>query len=418
MNNMDMKTLTLIIVTFFTLIFANEVTAEEMVSVKLKNYIGNTSKVTFRLEGHYLTLNPTLELKEGEKYTLSFKKGKMILSHGKSKTEVERPFVLYPNAYDEKHLIYINGRPYMGAVAFQVEKKKFVRPVNQLLLEDYLKGVVPFEVFPDWNIEALKAQTLAARTYTITHINSNLDDTIQYQVYGGYNQFPNTTKAVMETKGEIITFKDKPISAFYSASNGGMTESDEHVWGGRQSPYFTIKKDPYDPIQPWNFTLHKTQIDLAETEWDDWDDLIERDKEISSSIKKWLKQNGYDGEIKILSIPHFAIDNVKNESQRSLIGSIQVEFMHRLIDGTVFFERVTLDNVELKKIRPMIGGSTFRSYLISSFESNASFYKVTGKGFGHGVGMSQWGANEMAEKGKNYKEIIEHYYPGTEIKSP
>jgi SpoIID/LytB domain protein len=64
----------------------------------------------------------------------------------------------------------------------------------------------------------------------------------------------------------------------------------------------------------------------------------------------------------------------------------------------------------------MIGGSTFKSYLISSFETNPDSYTVNGKGNGHGVGMSQWGASEMAEKGKTYKEIIEHYYPGTQVK--
>ena len=126
-------------------------------------------------------------------------------------------------------------------------------------------------------------------------------------------------------------------------------------------------------------------------------------------------RNGYEGKIKILSIPYFAIEPVKNESQRSLKGSIQIEFMRRLIDNTILFEKVTLDNVALTNIRPLIGGAQFRSYLISSFEVNPTSYKVNGKGNGHGVGLSQWGANEMAEKGKTYKEIIGHYYPGTQV---
>jgi stage II sporulation protein D len=306
----------------------------------------------------------------------------------------------------------------MGAAEFQVEKEKYIRPVNQLMLEDYLAGVVPFEVYPEWDIEALKAQTLAARTYTVTHLDTKLDDTIQYQVYGGYNDFTKAKRAVKETKGEIITFKDKPISAFYSASNGGMTESNKNVWGGNPSPYFPIKHDPYDPIQPWDFTLNKEQINLDKMSWDSWDDLEEKDEEITASIKKWLHKNGYVGDLKILRIPFFSIDHIKNESQRSLNGSIQIEFMQRLIDGTILFDKVSLENVELKRIRPMIGGNTFKSYLISSFENTPTSYHVSGKGFGHGVGMSQWGANKMAEKGKTYKEIINHYYPGTEVKIP
>lgn len=412
---MVMKTLILMISTVFLLIFADEVQAEEMISVRLRNYIGDTSKLPFHIKGAYSTLDPALMLKEGTEYTLSIKSGKMFLTYGESTTKIDSPFILYPYANDEKHLIYIDGRPYMGAIEFNIEEKN-IRPVNQILLEDYLKGVVPFEVFPDWNLEALKAQTLAARTYTITHTNPQLDDTIQYQVYGGYNQFNKTKRAVIDTKGEIITFQDKPISAFYSASNGGITESNKNVWGGKPSPYFPVKQDPYDPIQPWDFTLHKTQIDLDDIGWKDWNDLEEKDSKITVAIKKWLNRNGYEGDIKVLSIPYFEVDNIKNESQRSMIGSIQIEFMRRLIDGTILFEEVSLDHVELKKIRPMIGGNHFRSYLISSFEMTPTSYKVSGKGHGHGVGMSQWGANEMAEKGKTYKEILGHYYPGTQVK--
>jgi SpoIID/LytB domain protein len=411
-----MKTLILML---FTLFFADEVLADEMVSVRLKNYIGNTSHLSIRFKGDYLTLDPTLKLKEGGQYTLSSKRGKLFLKHGKSTTEIKSPFILYPDAYDEEHLLSIDGRPYMGAMVFDIEKEKNIRPVNQILVEDYLKGVVPFEVFPDWNIEALKAQTLAARTYTITHTNTELDDTTFYQVYGGYNEFDQAKRAVIETKGEIITSKDQPISAFYSASNGGMTESNEHVWGGKPSPYFPIKQDPYDPIQPWNFTLNKTQIEWDKIKWNKsnwWGKLKEKDSEMASSMKNWLNKNGYEGDMKILSIPLFAIDPVKNESQRSLKGSIQVEFMRRLIDGTILFEKVSLDHVELNRIRPMIGGGTFKSYLISSFEKTPASYTVSGKGNGHGVGMSQWGASEMAEKGKTYKEIIVHYYPGTQVK--
>ncbi|WP_413362465.1 SpoIID/LytB domain-containing protein [Robertmurraya sp. 2P01SA] len=389
-----------------------------MISVRLRNYIGNTSELSLRLQGEHLTLDPALNLMEGNEYKLSIKGKKLFLHQGKSKMRVAKPFILYPKEYDEEHLVYINDRPYMGAIEFQIEEKNNIRPVNQLLLEDYLKGVVPFEVFPSWDIEALKAQTLAARTYTITHKDAELDDTIHYQVYGGYNEFAKTKQAVRDTKGEIITFENKPISTFYSASNGGMTESNKNVWGGEPTPYFPIKSDPYDPIQPWSFTLDKTQIDLEEINWDDsnwWDQLEEKNKEITASMKNWLQNNGYIGDIKILSIPHFSIEKGKNESSRSVKGSFQMEFMRKLFDGTILFEKLSYDDVELKKIRPIIGGIHFKSYLISTFDSSADSYKVSGKGNGHGVGMSQWGASIMADKGKNYKEIIEHYYPGTEI---
>lgn len=243
-----MKILKPFILIILLLTCANDAVAEELITVKLKNYLGDTSQIRLRLKGEYFTLDPTLNLTEGVDYTLFIQGKKLILQHGKEKMTVTKPFILTPKGYDEEHLLYIDDRPYMGAFEFQIDKENYIRPVNQLLLEDYLKGVVPFEVFPEWDIEALKAQTLAARTYTLLHKDAELDDTIHYQVYGGYNQFTKTKKAVNETKGEIITFKNKPISTFYSASNGGITESNKNVWGGAPTPYFPVKRDPYDPV--------------------------------------------------------------------------------------------------------------------------------------------------------------------------
>lgn len=414
-----MKILKPFILIILLLTCANDAVAEELITVKLKNYLGDTSQIRLRLKGEYFTLDPTLNLTEGVDYTLFIQGKKLILQHGKEKMTVTKPFILTPKGYDEEHLLYIDDRPYMGAFEFQIDKENYIRPVNQLLLEDYLKGVVPFEVFPEWDIEALKAQTLAARTYTLLHKDAELDDTIHYQVYGGYNQFTKTKKAVNETKGEIITFKNKPISTFYSASNGGITESNKNVWGGAPTPYFPVKRDPYDPVQPWTFTIHKIQIDIDRINWNEpnwWDQLEEKDMDITSAMKNWLQRNGYTGDIKILSIPHFAIENGKNESSRSVKGSLQIEFMRRLFDRTILFEKLSYHDVELKKIRPIIGGAHFKSYLISSFEVHPTSYTISGKGNGHGVGMSQWGASKMAEQGKTYKEILEHYYPGTEIK--
>jgi SpoIID/LytB domain protein len=89
--------------------------------------------------------------------------------------------------------------------------------------------------------------------------------------------------------------------------------------------------------------------------------------------------------------------------------------LHRLIDGTILFEQLDLNDVKLNKIRPMIGGNLFKSYLIDSLEYDGDMYTMKGKGFGHGVGMSQWGASIMGDSGKTYEEILQFYYPGTAI---
>ncbi|WP_010096885.1 SpoIID/LytB domain-containing protein [Ornithinibacillus scapharcae] len=393
--------------------------ADDMVTVKLVNYVGQTDKINLKLEGDYFSLDPTLALKEGVNYTITLNKGKLYIKQkGKKKQQINESLVLVPQSYDYSHVVYINERPYLGAMELIVEDNSSIRPINQLPLEDYLKGVVPFEVFSSWGLETLKAQTLAARTYAVSKLGQVIDDTISYQVYGGYEWDENTTKAVEETKGEVITYNNRLVETFYSASNGGVTENNANVWGGQELSYFPIKEDPYDPIHPWEYKLHQTQIDYNEIDFEDsnwWGQLEEKDPDITKSIKAWLNRNGYPGEIKILEIQDFKLKGEKLDSQRSVTGSITINFMRMLFEGLVLFEQVELKEVNLNRIRPMIGGTVFKSYLIDSLELKDNVYTMKGRGFGHGVGMSQWGAHFMGEKGKNYREIINFYYPGTTI---
>ncbi len=418
MGDCTLRKLLIILIPLYLFLISYEVKAEEMISVRLVNHIGDTQNLTIKLDGDYFNLDPTVTLKKNKPYQLTIEEGAFLLKGSQTKQKIKGPFILIPEKYDKQHRIYIDGRPYLGAVTFDIEKGKFIRPTNQLPLEDYLKGVVPFEVFPTWDLEALKAQALAARTYAVSNIHKGMDDTIGFQVYGGFSWNKNTTKAVEETKGEVITYNNHLIDAFYSASNGGKTESNANVWGGKAMSYFPIKEDPYDPVVPWDFSFHCNQLSLDKINWehpDGWDHIQEKDQEIASSIKKWLYQKGYMGDLKIVSIPVFTLTPVQLESDRSTNGSITIEFLHRLIDGTVLLEQVELKDVELNKIRPMLGGDRFKSYLIDSLKQTDGRYTMKGRGYGHGVGMSQWGASVMSEKGKTYQEIIDFYFPGTTI---
>lgn len=400
------------------ILFPHSGEAQEMVSVKLVNYLGNTPSIELYLTGHYISIDPTVTWQEGVKYSLSVKGDSFILEGNGISQEMGSPLILIPEKYDTHHLIRLNRKPYLGAMEFRVEDGQWVRPVNQLPLEDYLKGVVPMEVFPSWGLETLKAQSLAARTYAVTHMKKEMDDTIGFQVYGGYTWFPNTTRAVVETQGEVITYKNRLIEALYCASNGGITESNAHVWGGDPIRYYPIKPDPYDPIHPWDFHVHQTQIDLNAIPWDfpaGWEGIEEQDKGVTASMKKWLYRKGYVGDLKILGIPHFEMLEIRTSSQRAVKGSIEVEFLERLLDGTILFHKESLVDVPLSHIRPMIGGHLFKSYLIDSLTLNNGIYTMKGKGYGHGVGMSQWGAHSMGQQGKSYQDIVQFYFPGTTV---
>jgi stage II sporulation protein D len=415
-----MKKILLFLVIATIFISPSLIHADEMVTVRLHKDFEETSELEFRLKGGYLSLGPFISLKEGVNYSLSVKKGNLYLESASQKYKINGSIFLFPEKYNTDHQVFINNKPYLGAMEFKVEENKYIRPINQLPLEDYLKGVVPLEVYPSWNLETLKAQALAARTYAVAHLGDKMDDTIRFQVYGGYDWKENTTRAVNETKGEVITHHNHLINAFYSASNGGMTENNSNVWGGNAVSYFPIKSDEYDPILPWEFTLHRTQISLNTIDWsnpDWWDNLEEKDQKIASTIKKRLQKSGYPGDIKIISIPRFELSKEQYKSKRSVKGSISIEFLHRLLDGTVMYEQLALDQVNLNRIRPMIGGELFKSYYIDSLENKNDIYTMKGRGYGHGVGMSQWGANKMGEKGKTYGEIIQFYFPGTSIET-
>jgi SpoIID/LytB domain protein len=415
-----MKNLLVILTIVMLFVFPSSIYAEEIVTVRLHKEINDTSELELRLKGGYLSIDSFIPLKEGVNYKLLVKRGHLYLKEGDQVQKLNGPIHLIPDQYDTEHQIFINNQPYLGAMEFQIENQQFIRPINQLPLEDYLKGVVPLEVYPSWNLETLKAQALAARTYAVAHLYDKMDDTIRYQVYGGYDWKDSTTRAVEETKGEVITYNHQLINAFYSASNGGMTESNANVWGGKAVSYFPIKRDEFDPVLPWEYKFHQEQINLDTVDWNNpdwWEELQERDQKIASTIKNKLQKNGYPGDIKIVSIPKFELSNEQYKSKRSSKGSITIEFLHRLFDGTVLFEQLNLEDVNLNKIRPMIGGDLFKSYYIDSLESNDGLYTMKGRGNGHGVGMSQWGANYMGEKGKTYSEIIQFYFPGTSIET-
>jgi len=126
-----------------------------------------------------------------------------------------------------------------------------------------------------------------------------IDDTINYQVYGGYAWHRNTNTAVNETYGEVLRHNGRLVSTVFSASNGRRTESNANAWGSSALSYLPIKTDSYDIKIPWQFTIRKQQIDPSSLNvsipslW--WNTTTEADRALTSTLKTWLSQNGYSG---------------------------------------------------------------------------------------------------------------------------
>ncbi len=134
-----------------------------------------------------------------------------------------------------------------------------INVINHIYIEDYLCGVVPYEMSDSYPIEALKAQSIAARNYAAKRMGSAdsydlTDDSSNDQVYKGYSPSAvNTAAAVDATAGQVLTYGDAIIDCYYSASNGGWTELPYHRWGGGATwPYYRIDRDPYDTYNPYD----------------------------------------------------------------------------------------------------------------------------------------------------------------------
>lgn len=394
---------------------------EPIVKVKLVNYLGNKTELTIKPNGDYITNDSNIVLKTGETYLLKQENGKLSLYLNGRLLNSYLTFSAQP--VQARTALSINGRLYLGSFDFEIENNQYIRPINSVYMEDYLKGVVPTEMYPSWNLEALKSQAVAARTYAMTYLSRGIiNDTISFQVYGGYIWTPNTTKAVDDTKGQVLLSNGRLIDAVYSASNGGMTESNANAWGNVQVPYLTVKEDPLDPKTSWNFQFNKTQIDLTGrdlsklSEW--WTATKEVDATIVYNLKMWLSNNGYaNKDIKIVSISDFSLHN-KGTGGRVSLGNITVDFLVKdMVDanGKLIPQRVSYKDVAVSRIRAMIGNRVMLSYLVDSVNTETAVVDVKGRGDGHGVGMSQWGAKYMGDAGRSYEDILKFYYTGVTI---
>jgi stage II sporulation protein D len=416
------------------------------VSVKLTNYLGNLTEINFSVSGSYRVAESDTLLSSGVMYTSKIEGAKIVLyKNGTKIGSYTDAFTVVPtiNKSNDGYVTIKGDKKYLGEVKFDIDGN-YIRPINTLSLEDYLKGVVPSEMPASWGdakyggLEALKAQAVAARTYVLRKGSWEIDDSQSNQVYKGYDWHPNTTRAVEETQGDVLMYGDSYANALYSSSNGGLILSNKNSWGTALVPYFTTKADPYDPkISPhigWSFDLEKRQIDTSSLDltkpdlW--WNDVDEVDNEIDN-IKAWLKANGKisnGDDIKIVGVPSisFTIPNSSFNSNDILKGSIKLEYFLKNSsgfvkdsDGKIKTHTLTVTD-ESYTIRFMIGTTLMKGPYVTNVRlydvgTPKERFIVYGNGFGHGIGMSQYGAYQMSKENLKYNQILDFYYSGTNL---
>jgi stage II sporulation protein D len=315
--------------------------------------------------------------------------------------------------------------------------------INRLGMENYLRGVVPSEMPASWPMEALKAQAIAARSYAYTQTQYNdpgvyLEMTVASQVYGGISkETARTNLAVKETADMYATHNNIPIHAFFHSSSGGHTENSENVWTST-IPYIRGVVDPYDKHPKnthygWEATGKATTISqklkLTSNQILTGIKVIERGP---SNAAKQVSASIYNKTTKTSSTITVVSNLIKSpDSLRSFFGtslkSIKFnvysdsEVKIKMADGTE--EKST--SLLGYKLQEADGSTTYIEDLnlpvktsteTVSVKTSPSTYRFKGDGWGHMLGMSQWGAYGMADAGFTYDQIIKHYYTGVEIK--
>lgn len=268
------------------------------------------------------------------------------------------------------------GRTYDGVMILKSYNGK-LDLINRVGLEDYVASVVASEISPKWHDEVLKAQAVASRTYAIYKIKKNpyLSDTTSDQVYHGRNNINNAVrKAVETTRGLIVTYKGKPAMTVFHSTTVGYTETAKNVWH-TDLPYLISVQCPSDkesPLHSWERSFPVKQVEKA------------------------LRQAEYKSGFLAAMTPF----------KWSATGRVQkIRIITSKGEGFLTGE-------ELRKV---LGYSALPSTMFRITEMNRQI-TFAGNGYGHGVGLCQYGAKKMADDGIKYKKILEHYYPNTKLK--
>ncbi|OGX15349.1 MAG: hypothetical protein A2166_04410 [Omnitrophica WOR_2 bacterium RBG_13_41_10] len=277
----------------------------------------------------------------------------------------------------------VNNRRFNGDIQLINKENGHLLVINYVELEDYVKGILYHEVSHYWPIEALKAQAVVCRTYAIYQINENkakdydLTADIYSQVYGGKtSERYRTNKAVDETKRQVLAYKDKVFPAYFHATCAGHTQDASLLWNIDIAPLKGVscgfcKESPHFK----------------------WHSVLSLKK-----IKDSLLKSGYSGFEKIKDIVILAKDN-----------SSRITYLKIITDK----KDIKISAKDFREIlKPNIIKST--NFTLTIVGEDAVFQ---GLGWGHGVGMCQWGAYFMAKKGYNYRQILEYYYPLSYVKT-
>jgi stage II sporulation protein D len=334
-------------------------------------------------------------------------------------------------------VLMVNGRAYRGTFELSPDDEGDLIIVNTVSTHDYLASVVGSEEPSSWEAEALASQAIAARTYLYTHLGRHKSydlegDTRDQEYDGTINEDARTLKAVERTAGVIATYRGLPIEALYSANAGGVTEDSENVFANAL-PYLRSVPSPADEIakgSSWGRTSYEWTKELSATQLRDV--LQRRGLNVGLPTAIQLTTVSPTGRVIGAAVVGTAgRETIGKDRSRYYFGLMSSLFTVTVLP-TGASERVEASNqsrigalellgarvaqISFDVVRDGNGNELGLRTTGYVYELPATFV-FNGRGFGHGVGMSQWGAQGMALKGFSYQQILAHYYVGTSLTS-
>lgn len=331
-------------------------------------------------------------------------------------------------------MITLNTYTYRGKLLFKRINGGNIIVINQLKMDDYLKGVVPREIGGKSPIEALKAQAVCARSYATSNIGKHKDDgfdlcfTQDCQVYGNISgESAEANQAVDETSGIIGTYDGKIAQMFFFSSDGGYTESVENVWS-QKIPYLTAVSDPYETDEAthhtWSVTLSVDEVTNLFSKYNlgEITDIKILEKTSAGSVMKLEVDGSNDSKIfqkegcrtafggKVFSQWFDIQKDVEGKSS---------SYIAKGSDGNqplgASVQILSANGSSQASLNGLSVLSSSGTSQLSVSEGKVTSYTINGKGWGHRIGMSQWGAIAMAKQGFTYDQILKYYYTGITI---
>ena len=285
--------------------------------------------------------------------------------------------------------------------------------INQIGIEDYVRYVLPSEMESTFPFEAQKAQAVCARTFayaqmqnkTYAAYGANVDDSTSFQVYNRFGTSSMTDLAVEETKGQLMVYDDQPITCYYFSTSNGFTE-DMEVWGEENPPYIAAQSLLLSDTSAGRLSLRANYIDFlqeapqsydSDSPYYRWSAILDLDAYTDASLGKiksiTLTKRSASGYVRSMDVCYEKMTQTLTDENeiRKFIGKLLCEVT--LADGTKRTDMTMLPSA---------------SFVITGQDGQK--YTLSGGGFGHGIGMSQYAAGKMAELGMDYREILVFFY--------